>query len=42
MTEREPVLLFVVGIVALVGSGISPHDRFTIARVHDRELAGLR
>ena len=29
MTEREPVVLLVLGLVALIVSGIDPHDRFT-------------
>lgn len=29
MTEREPVVLLVLGVVALIVSGIDPHDRFT-------------
>jgi len=29
VSEREPVVLFVLGLAALVGSGIGPHDRFT-------------
>ena len=29
MTEREPVVLLVLGLVALIASGIDPHDRFT-------------
>jgi putative membrane protein len=29
VTEREPVVLLVLGLVALIVSGIDPHDRFT-------------
>ena len=29
MTEREPVVLLVLGLVALIVSGTDPHDRFT-------------
>jgi len=29
VTEREPVVLLVLGVVALIVSGIDPHDRFT-------------